>query len=98
VEELEGVEHREMLSNRLFFRKLIEYVAEKPDSISSPKQLTQNHKTYMNTLSGKKDQVYLDDIADDDETDATETRGAEEEVSGSYVAVASAEKYEQMGS
>jgi hypothetical protein len=29
IEELEGAEHRQVLANRLFFKKLIEYIAER---------------------------------------------------------------------
>jgi hypothetical protein len=40
VEELVGVEHREILNNRLFFKKLIEFIGDKPPTISSPVHLT----------------------------------------------------------
>lgn len=50
VEELEGVEHREILNNRLFFKKLIEFIGDKPPSITSPVHLTVRGKvtsTYL---------------------------------------------------
>ncbi len=47
IEELEGVEHREILNNRLFFKKLIEYVGDKPPKITSPANLTIRGKNYI---------------------------------------------------
>jgi hypothetical protein len=65
IEELEGVEHREILNNRLFFKKLIEYIGEKPQKITSPNNLTIRGKKY---LAQYKSDV-IDDIADDKEDD-----------------------------
>jgi hypothetical protein len=43
------VEHREILNNRLFFKKLIEYICDKPKKIKSPAQLTVRGKKYLST-------------------------------------------------
>lgn len=65
VEELEGVEHREILNNRLFFKKLIEFIGDKPPTIKSPIHLTVRGKNYMRKYA--KD--VLEDV-DDDESGA----------------------------
>lgn len=46
IEELEGVEHREILNNRLFFKKLIEYIGDKPPSVASPIHITMRGKVF----------------------------------------------------
>eukprot|EP01087_Luapelamoeba_hula_P001433 TRINITY_DN1114_c0_g1_i4.p2 TRINITY_DN1114_c0_g1~~TRINITY_DN1114_c0_g1_i4.p2 ORF type:complete len:377 (+),score=97.26 TRINITY_DN1114_c0_g1_i4:2018-3148(+) len=85
TEELLGVEHREILNNRLFFRKLIDYIAEKPDQVKSPGELTIRAKRYLDHYgiqSGNQDFVRdIDDESDDEEDggslrDSTEAAGA----------------------
>jgi len=61
IDELEGVEHREILSNRLFFKKLIEYVCDKPKAIKSPAQITVRGKKYLEKYHDER----VEDIADD---------------------------------
>ena len=49
IEELEGAEHREILSNRSFFKLLIEYVSERKTGLgASEKEGGKGaHKTYL---------------------------------------------------
>lgn len=63
IEELEGAEHRQVLANRLFFKKLIEYIAER--------NIIGNHFD-LGKLAGRlklrSDQFLgLDDVNDGDE-------------------------------
>jgi len=56
IDELEGVEHREMLANRLFFLKLLEYVAEKrEDEMSTSHDLFSATDDLFTLRPGEKD-------------------------------------------
>ena len=61
------MEHREVLNNRLFFRKFIEYIAEKPEKITSPGDLTIRAKNYLAHYNMTNNEAYVQDI--DDESD-----------------------------
>ena len=62
------MEHREILNNRLFFRKFIDYVAEKPDQITSPGDLTVRAKNYLAHYN-ITNQAYVQDIDDESDDD-----------------------------
>ncbi|ELR15075.1 C2 domain containing protein [Acanthamoeba castellanii str. Neff] len=61
IEELDGAEHREVLANRLFFKKMIEYVAEKVAVANMADLGALAHRL------GIKAESLLPDISDDSE-------------------------------
>jgi hypothetical protein len=77
IDELEGVEHREILNNRLFFKKLIEYICDKPKKIKSPAQLTVRGKKYLKK-HGQDDEV--DDIAGDHSDEDEDESGSKDDL------------------